>query len=431
MKKVPASEATRKRLERVFSSEQIDPSRIVREATRLMIEQALEAEIEHALGRGYYEHSQASMGEEPRAMRNGVRRGRIDSAEGAIEFDAPQVRGLPGWTSEVRSALAGRSEELTRLAVEMYARGLSMRDIEAAFTDGSGRCVLTRTAASAVCERLWVEYQAFAQRDLGDLDIVYLFLDGVAERLHLGQPREAVLAAWGIDAKGAKHLLALLPGLKESTTACIDFLRDLTARGLREPVLVVTDGAPGLIAAVEQVFPASLRQRCLAHKLRNLEAKVPAERWREFGPMARAVYQSSSPVLARLARDEFVKAWSRELPSATTCFEDDFEACIAHLRLPVGHRRVIRTTNLLERMFGEERRRTKVIPHAFGEKAVMKLMYAALIRARQGWRNVIVTPFEARQIETLREQLRAEFDQRHASPVNSASRSRIHSTNGT
>lgn len=431
MKKVLASEATRKRLEAVFSGEHIDPGRIVREATRLLIEQALEAEVEDAVGRRYYGHGKASEDDAPRALRNGVRPGRIASAEGVIEFDAPQVRGLPGWSSEVRSALAGRTEELGRLAVEMYARGLSMRDIEAAFTDGAGRCVLTKSAASAVCERLWGEYQAFAQRDLGDLDIVYLFVDGVAERLHLGQPREAVLAAWGIDAKGAKHLLALLPGLKESTDACIDFLRDLTARRMREPVLVVTDGAPGLIGAVEQVFPASLRQRCLAHKMRNLEAKVPAERWREFGPMARAVYQSSSPALARLARDEFVKAWSRELPSATACFEDDFEACIAHLRLPIGHRRAIRTTNLLERMFGEERRRTKVIPHAFGEKAVMKLMYAALIRARQGWRNVVVTSFEARQIETLRDQLHVEFDQRHASPVKSASRSRIHSTNGT
>jgi transposase-like protein len=431
MKKVLASEATRKRLEAVFSGEQIDPGHIVREATRLMIEQALEAEVEQAVGRRYYAHGSGAEGDGARAMRNGVRRGRLDSAEGVIEFDAPQVRGLPGWASEVRSALAGRSEELSRLAVEMYARGLSMRDIEAAFTDEAGRCVLTKSAASAVCERLWGEYQAFAQRDLGDLDIVYLFVDGVAERLHLGQPREAVLAAWGIDAKGAKHLLALLPGLKESTDACIDFLRDLTARRMRDPVLVATDGAPGLIAAVEQVFPASLRQRCLAHKMRNLEAKVPAERWREFGPMARAVYQSSSPALARLAKDEFVKAWGRELPSAVACFEDDFEACIAHLRLPIGHRRAIRTTNLLERMFGEERRRTKVIPHAFGEKAVMKLMYAALIRARQGWRNVIVTSFEARQVETLREHLRAEFDQRHASPVKSASRSRIHSTNGT
>ena len=431
MKKVPASEATRKRLEEVFSGEQIDPSRVIREATRLMIEQALEAEVEQAVGRRYYAHGSAAGDDGPRPLRNGLRRGRIDSAEGVIEFNAPQVRGLSGWTSEVRSALAGKSEELTRLAVEMYARGLSMRDIEATFTDEGGRCVLTKSAASAVCERLWDEYQAFAQRDLGELDIVYLFLDGVAERLHLGQPREAVLAAWGIDSAGAKHLLALLPGLKESTSACIDFLRDLTARRMTNPVLVITDGAPGLIAAVEQVFPASLRQRCLAHKMRNLEAKVPAERWREFGPMARAVYQASSPALARLAKDEFMKTWERELPSAATCFEDDFEACIAHLRLPIGHRRAIRTTNLLERMFGEERRRTKVIPHAFGEKAVMKLMYAALMRARQGWRNVIVTSFEVKQIQTLRDHLNDEFEQRHASPLKSASRSRIHSTNKT
>jgi transposase-like protein len=431
MKKVPASEATRKRLEEVFSSEHIDPGRIVREATRLLIEQALEAEVEQALGRRYYEHGKGAEEQAVGALRNGVRRAHIDSAEGVIEFDVPQLRGLAGWRSEVRGALAGKSEELTRLALEMYARGLSMRDIEAAFTDASGRCVLTRSAASAVCERLWDEYQAFARRDLSELDIVYLFLDGVAERLHLGQPREAVLAAWGIDAKGGKHLLGLLPGLKESTTACVEFLHDLGTRGMRDPVLLISDGAPGAIAAVEQVYPMSLRQRCLAHKMRNLEHKVPAERWREFGPAARAVYQASSPALARLAREEFVKAWGQELPTAVACFEDDFEACIAHLRLPIGHRRAIRTTNLLERMFGEERRRTKVIPHAFGERAVMKLMYAALMRARQGWRNIIVTAFESKQIQTLREQLRSEFDQRHKPPVTTASRHRIHSTNRT
>lgn len=433
MKKVPASEATRKRLEQVFSSEQIDPGRVVREATRLMIEQVLEAEVEQALGRRYYEHGEREDedADAPRPMRNGTRSARIDSAEGVIEFDVPQVRGMPGWKSEVRAALAGKSEELTRLAVEMYARGLSMRDIEAAFTDTSGRCVLTRSAASAVCERLWDEYKAFAQRDLSELDIVYLFLDGVAERLHLGQPREAVLAGWGIDLKGGKHMLGLLPGLKESTDAVVDFLRDLKARGMPDPVLVAHDGAPGLIAAVEQMFPASLRQRCLAHKMRNLEQKVPGERWREFGPAARAVYQASSPTVAQLAREEFIKTWGRELPSAVACFEDDFDACIAQLRLPIGHRKAIRTTNLLERMFGEERRRTKVIPHAFGEKAVMKLMYAALMRARQGWRNLVVTAFEVKQIQALREQLREEFERRHASPLPTASRPRIHSSTRT
>ena len=103
MKKVPASEATRKRLEEVFSGQEIDPSRVVREATRLMIEQALEAEVEQAVGRHYYAHAKSGEDDGPRALRNGVRRGRIDSAKGVIEFAVPQVRGLPGWTSEVRS----------------------------------------------------------------------------------------------------------------------------------------------------------------------------------------------------------------------------------------------------------------------------------------------------------------------------------------
>ena len=92
--------------------------------------------------------------------------------------------------------------------------------------------------------------------------------------------------------------------------------------------------------------------------------------------MGAACYQAASPALARLLRDDIAATYARDLPSAVACLDDDFEACIAHLRFPLGHRRVIRTTNLLERLFGEERRRTKVIPHAFGERAVLKLIYA-------------------------------------------------------
>jgi transposase-like protein len=127
-------------------------------------------------------------------------------------------------------------------------------------------------------------------------------------------------------------------------------------------VLVSTDGAPGLIRAVEEVFPKSLRQRCLAHKIRNLEAKVPAKMWRELKGAAYASYQAGSPKLALMAREDFVARYQTDYPSATKCFLDDFDACIAHLQLPISHRRVTRTTNLLERLFLKERRRTKTIP---------------------------------------------------------------------
>lgn len=426
MARVPASAATRKRIQDLMAGGALEQSTVIREAVRLIIEEALEAEVSEALGRRYNAHGGGSGGQ-----RNGYRTGRVDSAEGRIEFEVPQVRGIAGWQSEIRQHLGGKSEELERLAIEMYARGLSMRDIEAAFTGADGRSVLTRTAASRVAERLWEDYQAFATRSLAEVSIVYLFVDGVAERLHLGQRREAVLAAWGIDFSGAKHLLGLLPGTKEDTASCRDFLRDLKARGMSDPVLVATDGAPGLIRAVEEVFPQSLRQRCLAHKLRNLQSKVPEERQREVIPAARAAYQAPSVALARLAAAEFSKSWARELPSAVACFEDDFEACIAHLQLPIAHRRVTRTTNLLERLFGEERRRTKVIPHAFGERAVMKLMFAALMRASQSWRGVPITDFERKQLETLRKELQGDFRERNSTPIKPASRSRNYSSNGT
>ena len=107
----------------------------------------------------------------------------------------------------------------------------------------------------------------------------------------------------------------------------------------------------------------------------------------------------------RLVRD-----YERTLPSAVSCFMDDFEACIAHLRLPVTHRQATRTTNLLERLFLEERRRLKIIPNAFGEKAVLKLMFAAMTRAAERWRAVKITDFERRQMAALRTELDQEYE---------------------
>ncbi len=154
--------------------------------------------------------------------------------------------------------------------MEMYARGLSTRDIEALFADGDGRSLLSRTAVSEIAERLWAEYQAFAGRDLAEFEVLYLVVDGIAGRLHPGQPREAVLAAWGILADGTKALLHLAPGTKEDTASCREFFHDMRRRGLPDPLPVASDGAPGLIRAIEECLPRSARQRCLAHKMRNL-----------------------------------------------------------------------------------------------------------------------------------------------------------------
>lgn len=416
MKRLPASAATRERLAALFDgTAEVEDVKgaLVREAVRLIVEEALEGEVSDALGRGYYEP-----GARPGSgYRNGTRRGRLKTAEGAIEYGAPQVsdRAEP-FRSKVREILKGRTAELERLAVEMYARGLSTRDIEAAFRDEHGASLLSRSAVSEVTEVLWEQYEAFAGRDLSEFKVLYLFVDGIAERLHLGQPREPVLAAWAICEDGRKVLLHLSPGTKEDTATCREFFRDLKRRGLNDPVLGTTDGAPGLMRAFEECWPKSLRQRCLAHKMRNLEKKVPAPHWPAFKSEAWACYTAASPVLAGLLHDQLVATWKTELPTAVSCFQEDFAGCTAHLRLPIAHRMATRTTNLLERLFGEERRRTKTIPHAFGERAVLKLMYAALIRASQSWNGVKVTEFETRQLQALREDLEHAHEER-ISPV--------------
>ncbi len=175
-------------------------------------------------------------------------------------------------------------------------------------------------------------------------------------------------------------------------------------------MLVVSDGAPGIIKALETCFPRSARQRCLAHRMRNLTAKVPEEIWPELKTRVQASYQAPSRKIARELAEGVIADYERDYPSAVACFMDDFEACIAHLRLPIGHRRATRTTNLLERLFVEERRRLKIIPNAFGKKAVLKLMFAAMTRAAERWRAIKVTEFERRQMAALREELDNEYD---------------------
>jgi transposase-like protein len=380
---------------------------LVRLATRLIIEEGLEAEVRDALDRGYYEHGCEPGG----GYRNGLRQGRLKTAEGFIDYAAPQVAGTAEpFRSELREHLKGHSEALEDLAIEMLARGLSVRDIEDAFRDETGRLLLSKTAVSELGERLWADYQDFATRDLSEYDISYLFVDGIAERIRPGQRREPVLAAWGHSANGGKVLLHLMAGSKEDSETVTAFFQDMRARGLGDPLLIVSDGAPGIIKAVETCFPRSARQRCLAHRMRNLCAKVPEDLWPDFKVRATAAYQAPSRAIARDLAEGLVRDYESKLPSAVTCFMDDFEACIAHLRLPVTHRRSTRTTNLLERLFLEERRRLKIIPNAFGEKAVLKLMFAAMTRAAERWRAIKITDFERRQMAALRQELDREYE---------------------
>jgi len=409
-KRIPASMRTREALQALIEGRLASPagrSELVELATRLIVEEALEGEVRDALERDYYERAPApGLGH-----RNGHRTQRLKTAEGGLEYSAPQVAGLEQpFRSALRDHLKGHTEALEGLAVEMLARGLSVRDIEDAFKDETGRLLLSKTAISEIGKQLWEDYQAFKSRDLAEYDIAYLFIDGIAERIRPGQRREPVLAAWGFTFDGRKVLLHLMAGSKEDAETVSAFFQDMRARGLGDPLLVVSDGAPGVIKAIEVCFPRSTRQRCLAHRMRNLAAKVPEDLWPEVKARATAAYQAPSRKIARELAEGLVADYGTELANAAACFMDDFEACIAHLRLPIAHRRATRTTNLLERLFVEERRRLKIIPNAFGEKAVLKLMFGAMTRAAERWRSIRITEFERRQMAALRQELDQEYE---------------------
>jgi putative transposase len=408
--RIPASMRTREALSALIEGRLASPagrSELVELATRLIVEEALEGEVRDALDRGYYERG----GAPGQGHRNGHRTHRLKSAEGGLEYSAPQVAGLAQpFRSALRDHLKGHTEALESLAVEMLARGLSVRAIEDAFKDETGRLLLSRTAVSEIGKQLWEDYQAFKSRDLAEYDIAYLFIDGIAERIRPGQRREPVLAAWGFTFDGRKVLLHLMAGSKEDAETVSAFFQDMRARGLGDPLLVVSDGASGIIKAIEVCFPRSIRQRCLAHRMRNLAAKVPEDLWPEFKARATAAYQAPSRKIARELAEGVVADHGAELANAVGCFMDDFEACIAHLRLPMTHRRATRTTNLLERLFVEERRRLKIIPNAFGEKAVLKLMFGAMTRAAERWRSIRITEFERRQMAALRHELDHDYE---------------------
>jgi len=408
--RLPASTRTREELTSLIEGRLSTASakdELVKLATRLVVEEVLEGEAGDAVGREYYAHGAAP----GQGYRNGTRPGRLKTAEGLMEYSAPQIAGRDApFRSAIRGHLKGHTQALEDLAIEMLARGLSVRDIEDAFKDESGRLLLSRTAVSEMGARLWEDYQAFAKRDLGEYELAYLFVDGIAERLRPGAKREPVLAAWGYTVDGRRVLLHLLPGSKEDAETVIAFFEDMKGRGLNDPLLVTSDGAPGVIKAIEVCFPRAARQRCLAHRMRNLAAKLPEDEWPEFKVRAQAVYQAPSRAIARELAAGVVADYGKEHERAVACFMDDFEACIAQLRFPVTHRRAIRTTNLLERLFVEERRRLKIIPNAFGEKAVLKLMFGALTRAAERWRSVKVTEFERRQLTAIRNELDQEYE---------------------
>jgi putative transposase len=223
-----------------------------------------------------------------------------------------------------------------------------------------------------------------------------------------------VLAAWGITTGGKPAFIGLAPGTGESADAWGDFLADLKDRGLTSPLLVISDGAPGLISAIEQAFPAALRQRCLIHRCRNLLAKIPAGMQSEVKDAYWAIFDTAEiktgpgPKLAELidARiTDMTARYAAAYPAAMKILLTDRAGLTAYLRFPADHHNRIRHSNFIERTFGETRRRVKVIGRLPGETSCLTLVWAVLDRASAGWRGLTMTSDGLRLLQDLRRSL--------------------------
>lgn len=408
MRRVPPSTVIREQLDRLLtegvSGEEDLLSTLAELGLSYVLQQGLEQEQTDYLGRGHYERRGED--EPHRGYRNGYEEAALRTAEGKVRVQVPQVRetDVP-YRSRLMEFLDRNTDVLERLVAEMYARGLSTRDVEDCFRDATGELVISRSAVSEITDRLWEDYQAFCERDLAAIEVEYLFLDAIYESLRRYGAKEGILAAWCITAEGRKMLLHLAVGNRESEACWTEFLRDMVRRGLRDPVTVTADGAPGLINAIEAVFGNSLRIRCWYHKMGNIRSKLPADDAQEVMAHIRAVRDAPTLEAGSQMAAAVLDRFGNEFPSATACLAEDLEASLAHLRVPARHRINVRTTNLLERTFEEERRRTKVIPRFTDERSAMKLVFATLIRVSDRWCRVAVSDLERAQLRQLRREL--------------------------
>jgi transposase-like protein len=384
-------------------------SALVRLSTERVLQEALEQEQAQALGRGRYERRDGGSG-----YRNGYETGTLKTAEGILRVQVPQIRGREEpYRSQLWGQVANTSEVLKRLIVEMYAGGLSQRDIEYGLEKALGQFVLSKSAVSDLTDRLTQEYEAFRSRDLSGYEVAYLFMDAVYEPLRRWGSKTGVLCVWAICVDGRKVLLSLSTANSESYESCLEVLRDLVKRGLQTPVTITTDGAAGLTTAIDAMWPKALRIRCWFHKMQNLQQKVPPQAWPEFKALVMDMRDAPTVGAAEQRRQAIVTRYQRDFPEACRCLLDDGEASLNHLYVPQRHQQYVRTSNLAERAFEEERRRTKVIPHLWDEGSVVKLVFAVLIRVSERWGKRCFSEFEQQQIRSLRK--RRQLDEQEVS----------------
>ncbi|HEY3064898.1 MAG TPA: IS256 family transposase [Methylomirabilota bacterium] len=376
--------------------ESVSLGALIHRHVRAAIETAVHEELRTALGTSPYERSEVRRG-----YRNGIRERTLTGPTGAVALALPRATLFRGasakeWTSTIVPRYQRRMPEVNEAIVATYLAGGNTRRIRGALQPLLKAAPLSKSAVSRVIAALKDALEIWRTRSLADLDVTYVYLDGFALRVRsagrvVGVP---LLGVVGVLADGRKHLLRLELCNGESFAAWKGCLEDLVARGLRAPVLAIIDGNAGLRRAVGEIWPRAAVQRCCVHKLRNLERKAPKHVLADIRDDFHRIVYAASGDAARAAYGAFERTWAKRCPGVVTSLREGGDELLTVFAFPKAQWKALRTTNTIERLHGEFRRRVKTQGSLPSEDAAVVLLFSLVatgqikLRRIDGWQKI-------------------------------------------
>lgn len=343
--------------------------------SQTLLVEAIKAEISEALGRGFYQHSESK--EELKGYRHGTRKTTLDTPIGPLVYDRPRVNGID-FQSQFYVPYMKRPTEFAAQICDMYVNGTSTRKVKKTLKSVTGdKIKLSKSTVSRITKALVLEFKAWKKKDLSGLKVSYLFFDAIRVGMRMGgQGLDSVMIAYAVLEDGSFTVLSIDISHSESNKSWGRFVSDLKVRGLKDPILCISDGNAGLINSIDSNFPTSLRQRCVKHKMENILDAAPKENHQELRKKLNTIfYGATSLEQAKLFIKEFKKKYSKKFPTAISIFETDLDQCLAFYLFPRSHWIKIRTSNKLERLNLEIRRRLNVIGRHPSEEGCLALIY--------------------------------------------------------
>jgi len=369
----------------------------MRERIRDTIEEIVEEELAAALGAG-----PSSRVSERRGYRHGTRERTLTTTLGMATFEMPRARLVAGdgsrreWRSETIRRYERRTARLDEAILGVYLCGANTRRIRGALAPLLRGGPLSKDAVSRLVGRLAQDFAAWSERDLAGESVRYLIQDGWYPKVRIGKRRVVVpvLVTLGVREDGERVILDMRMAGEESGASWTEVLASLVRRKMATPVLAIIDGNPGLHAALQQQWPSIAIQRCTAHKLRNLTAKAPARLREELKEDYRRMVYSEDAAAVEKARTTFARKWKLRCPPVIASFDEAGDELFTLTRFPHSQWKALRTTNALERINGEFRRRTKTQSSLPSSDAVMLLLFGLLrsgavkLRRMDGWEDM-------------------------------------------